>query len=53
MAALAVFVRSMSEMIFVNFCIPLFWEHKFSTADISDTFYRRETKFGVVKGSGQ
>jgi len=29
---------------------PLFWEHKFLIADISDTSCRITTKFGMVMG---
>jgi len=45
-------VRSRSQGILVNVG-PLFREHKFLTADISDTFYQGVTKFGMVIGAWQ
>ena len=39
--------RSMSRIL-LNF-VPLFWEQKFSTADISHISCRRVTKFGSVR----
>jgi len=43
------FVHNRSSPILVNFG-PLFWKHKFLTLDISGSFYRIVTKFGMVRG---